>query len=52
MKTRPYVFDERICIRLPRTLVETINKECDKTETQLSAYVRSVLVNALSGVSR
>lgn len=48
MKTRPIVCDERICIRLPRKLVETIRKECDQTETTVSIFTREALVELLS----
>ena len=48
MKKRPNVCDTRICIRLPWKLVETINKECDKTNTNLSVFTREALVELLS----
>ena len=50
MKTRPKVCDERICIRLPKTLVEHINKETDKTGVSLSVFVREALVESLSSI--
>lgn len=50
MKTRPKVCDERICIRLPKALVEHINKETDKSGTSLSVFVREALVESLSSI--
>ena len=50
MKKRPNVCDTRICIRLPRKLVETINKETDKTGVSLSVFVREALVESLSSI--
>ena len=49
---RPITCDARICIRLPRTLVETVKQQCHQTETPLSVFVRSALVETLSGGSR
>lgn len=49
---RSNVCDTRICIRLPKPLAERIAKECDKNDTQLSSWVRGVLVNALSAGMR
>jgi hypothetical protein len=45
---RQTICDERICVRLPRTLVETISKECDRTDTTLSSLTRTALVEFLS----
>jgi hypothetical protein len=50
MKKRPNVCDSRICIRLPRTLVNIINTECDKHDTNLSVFVRQSLVETLSQI--
>ena len=50
MKKRPNVCDSRICIRLPRTLVDIINKECHQHDTTLSVFVRQSLVDALSQI--
>jgi len=47
---RPNVCDTRICIRLPRKLVEVINKECHHNDTTLSVFVRQSLVDALSQI--
>ena len=50
MKTRPKVCDARVCVRLPRKLVEVINKETDKTGVSLSVFVREALVESLSSI--
>lgn len=48
MKNRPIVCDERICIRLPKKLVELVSRECQKNDETLSVFVRSALVDVLS----
>ena len=47
---RPITCDARICIRLPRTLVETIKKQCHQHDTTLSVFVRQSLVETLSQI--
>jgi hypothetical protein len=48
MKTRRIICDERICIRLPKRLADTIHKECVRSHTNLSELVRESLVDLLS----
>ena len=50
MKTRPKLCDARVCVRLPRKLVEVINKECGKNGSKLSTFVREALVESLSSI--
>ena len=45
---RPTTCDERICIRLPRTLRDHITEECHRSARTTSDIVRQSLVEHLS----
>ena len=45
---RPITCDARVCIRLPKKLVELVSRECKRNDETLSVFVRSALVDVIS----
>ena len=48
MTTNPQILHDRICIRVPKPLLETLARECERTDRTTSDIVRQSLVEHLS----